>query len=135
MINIVNGKTSNNVARYEVNLLTTPKLSNHKGTRLHKELPDAWKERIRAGVIMDKLIKCVNGTLEMDSNRIRAAEILLRKIVPDLQRSEVTGKDGKDLFPQLNDEQMIERIKNLMDMAYRANQPIMLESTPVKDDV
>jgi hypothetical protein len=29
--------------------------------------------------------------------RVRAAEILLRKVVPDLQRSELTGKDGGSL--------------------------------------
>ena len=34
--------------------------------------------------------------------------------IPKLQRSEVTGKDGKDLFPVLSDEQMLERIKTIM---------------------
>lgn len=34
--------------------------------------------------------------------------------IPKLARNEMTGKDGKDLFPALSDEQMIERIRNLI---------------------
>ena len=34
--------------------------------------------------------------------------------IPKLARNEHTGADGKDLFPSLSDEQMIERIRNLI---------------------
>lgn len=60
-------------------------------------LSDEWKERISAGCIMDRLLKHVNGELNMESTQVKAADILLKKIVPDLARSEITGKDGKDL--------------------------------------
>lgn len=52
------------------------------------ELSDDWKERIRAGVLMDRLVKCVEGTLEMTPVQIKAADILLKKIVPDLARTD-----------------------------------------------
>ena len=40
--------------------------------------------------------------------------------IPKLQRSEITGKDGKELFPGLSDEQMIERIRNLIALGRQA---------------
>jgi hypothetical protein len=58
-------------------------------------LTESWKEKIRAGVILDRLIKHVNGEIEMTNSQIKAADILLKKTVPDLARTEVTGKDGE----------------------------------------
>lgn len=52
-------------------------------------LNDDWKERIRAGVLMDRLMKHVDGSLDMTTTQLKAAEILLKKIVPDLARSDV----------------------------------------------
>lgn len=48
------------------------------------ELDDRWKEKIKAGVIMDRLLKHVNGAIELSATQVNAANILLRKIVPDL---------------------------------------------------
>ena len=36
------------------------------------------------------------GEIEMTQTQLKAAEILLRKVAPDLARQEVTGADGKD---------------------------------------
>ena len=58
------------------------------------KLTDEWKARIQAGVILDRLVKHVNGEVEMSSSQIKAADILLKKTVPDLARTEVTGIDG-----------------------------------------
>lgn len=58
------------------------------------KLTDEWKARIQAGVILDRLVKHVNGEIEMSSSQIKAADILLKKTVPDLARTEVTGIDG-----------------------------------------
>jgi hypothetical protein len=58
-------------------------------------LTESWKEKIRAGVILDRLIKHVNGEIEMTNSQIKAADILLKKTVPDLARTEVTGADGE----------------------------------------
>lgn len=47
-------------------------------------LSDDWKERISAGMIMARLLKHVNGELKLTNSQIRAADILLKKVVPDL---------------------------------------------------
>lgn len=57
-------------------------------------LSDEWKEKIRAGVIMQRLLSHVEGDSEMSSTQVKAADILLRKIVPDLARTELTGENG-----------------------------------------
>lgn len=43
---------------------------------------------------MQRLEKAALGELEIDSNQLKAAEIVLRKTLPDLARQEVTGQDG-----------------------------------------
>jgi hypothetical protein len=58
------------------------------------KLSAEWRERIRSGVIMQRLEKAALGELEIDANQLRAAEIVLRKTLPDLARQEVTGQDG-----------------------------------------
>ncbi len=58
-------------------------------------MSEQWKAKIQAGVILDRLVKHVNGEIEMTASQIKAADILLKKTVPDLARTEVTGKDGE----------------------------------------
>ncbi len=58
-------------------------------------LSEQWKAKIQAGVILDRLVKHVNGEIEMTASQIKAADILLKKTVPDLASTEVTGKDGE----------------------------------------
>jgi site-specific recombinase len=57
-------------------------------------LSEEWKAKIQAGAILTRLVKHVNGEIEMTSSQIKAADILLKKTIPDLARSEVTGADG-----------------------------------------
>lgn len=51
-----------------------------------------WKEKIKIGVILDRLIKHVNGQNEMTPTQIAAAKILLSKVVPDMKAIELTGE-------------------------------------------
>jgi hypothetical protein len=57
-------------------------------------LTDSWKAKISASVICDRLQKHVGGKLKMTPTQIKAAQILLGKVVPDLTRAEHTGKGG-----------------------------------------
>lgn len=41
----------------------------------------------------------VDGEIELASTQVKAAQILLSKVVPDLARTEHSGPDGKDLIP------------------------------------
>ena len=60
----------------------TPRLSNE------------WRERIKSGVILSRLEQAALGEIEMTPSALKAAEIVLRKTLPDLARTEVTGDEG-----------------------------------------
>lgn len=62
-------------------------------------LSDTWRERISAGVIMERVLKHLNGEIELSNTQMQAAKLLLSKIVPDLSSTTLTGADGKDLIP------------------------------------
>jgi hypothetical protein len=57
-------------------------------------LSDRWKDRIQATAIMNRLMSHVDGDLELSPTQIKAADILLKKIVPDLARQEHVGADN-----------------------------------------
>lgn len=61
------------------------------------QLSEEWKEKIRAGVILDRLVKHVNGEIELSNTQVRAADILLKKIVPDVARTEIAGDPEQPL--------------------------------------
>ena len=60
-------------------------------------MPDSWRERIRIGNIMARMEKGAMGEIELNTEQINAAKLVLSKVLPDLARQELTGKDGKDL--------------------------------------
>lgn len=63
--------------------------------RSHRvKLSDEWRERIRVAGILQRLEKAAMGEGEVTPTQLKAAEIVLRKTLPDLARTEVTGKDG-----------------------------------------
>mgnify|MGYP001580769232 CR=1 FL=1 len=57
-------------------------------------LTDGWKAKIRASMLVNRLQNHVAGRIEMSNSQVRAAQVLLSKVVPDLARTEVTGEDG-----------------------------------------
>ena len=44
------------------------------------------REKIKVGVLIRHLMKCAEGKVELSVTRLRAIEILLKKVVPDLSR-------------------------------------------------
>lgn len=56
--------------------------------------PDALRKKIQAGVLVNRLHRHVIGELKMETSQVRAAEILLRKCVPDLSTVAHTGPGG-----------------------------------------
>jgi hypothetical protein len=60
-------------------------------------LSDSWKDGIKASVIMGRLYNHVQGETEMSQSQIKAAQIILAKIVPDLSRAEITGDSDQPL--------------------------------------
>jgi hypothetical protein len=57
---------------------------------------DEMRSRIRATLILNKLENHALGTegAEMTSTQLKAAEVLLRKCMPDLSSMEMTGEGG-----------------------------------------
>lgn len=63
-------------------------------TRGVGSLPDSWKERIKAASIVGKLQDHIDGTADMSQTQIAAAKILLGKVAPDLNKTDVQALDG-----------------------------------------
>lgn len=72
-----------------------------KGVKLKEP---AWRDKCKAGNLMCRVLKHANGEVEMTSSQLKAAEIYLRKTVPDLSRTELTGKDGKEIEHKITSE-------------------------------
>jgi len=67
------------------------------------------RERIRAGVIIDRFQKHFMGELDLTPTQIRVGEILLRKVIPDLTHADLsttfTRRYVVEIPPQLSDEE------------------------------
>lgn len=63
------------------------------------ELDKEWRERISATKLIQRLNSNALGSLEprMTRDQIKCAEILLKKVVPDLKAIEHSGPDGQQL--------------------------------------
>ena len=53
--------------------------------------PDKVRQRIKAGVLLFRLKEHALGRIEMTATQLKAAEILLRKAVPDIKSVEHSG--------------------------------------------
>jgi hypothetical protein len=49
------------------------------------------RDKINAGILVERLTECALGSLELTSQQMKAIEILLKKSVPDLSAVEMTG--------------------------------------------
>lgn len=55
---------------------------------------DEIRKKIQASQLVNRLTAHALGEIEMTASQVRAAEILLRKSVPDLTAMELSGPDG-----------------------------------------
>lgn len=71
---------------------------------------EAVRSRIRAGGIVKRLEDHILGKVEMAASQVTAAIALLRKVVPDLSTTQVTGPNGGPVqFQEITDELEIAR--------------------------
>lgn len=70
---------------------------------------EGMRDRIEVAAIIDKLQDFVRGDVRMRPEQVKAAEILLRKCIPDLKSVEHTDGPKRDLTR----EQLIERLTQL----------------------
>jgi septum formation inhibitor-activating ATPase MinD len=62
-------------------------------------LSDDWREKIKTSMLLNRLQENAFSKTEiMSSGQIKSAEILLRKVIPDLKAVELTGAEGGPLI-------------------------------------
>lgn len=54
--------------------------------------PEKVRQRIRTGVLVRRLVNHALGNLEMSATQVKAAEIVLRKVIPDMKSIEHSGE-------------------------------------------
>jgi hypothetical protein len=59
--------------------------------------PAAFRDKIRAGMLINRLETHAEGKIEMSASQVSAALGLLKKCVPDLSSQALTGHDGGEL--------------------------------------
>ena len=71
--------------------------------------PQRARERIAGTKIIDRLVKHVNGEVDMTPTQGRAAAILLNKVLPDLKTVEVDVHAQSNTTPyrRLSDEELM----------------------------
>jgi hypothetical protein len=62
-----------------------------RGVRLNPEHDERTRAKIQTSQIINRLQAHVSGEVDMTSTQVRAAEILLKKTLPDLAAIELTG--------------------------------------------
>ena len=62
--------------------------------KIHTTLREDWKQKIRASMLINRLQDHAFGECEMSQTQLKAAEILLKKVAPDLARQELTGENN-----------------------------------------
>ena len=63
--------------------------------RIHKRHQDDVRKKIQASQIVNRLSDHIHGKVELSPTQVRAAEILLKKTIPDLSQVQGTGEDGE----------------------------------------
>ena len=68
---------------------------------------DIVRERIRVGYYIARLHKHIKGEIEMSPTQLRAAEILLKKSLPDLSAVEHSGSMEHRHVEEMTDAELI----------------------------
>ena len=92
----------------------------HKRLSTSPAYAERVRARIRAGGIVNVLEKHILGQREMSASQVSAALGLLRKVVPDLGRTEVTGEGGGPVQVEMTDMEAARLVWFAMEEAKRA---------------
>lgn len=71
-----------------------PPVKRGRGQRISPERDAECRAKIQTSQILNRLNKLAVGEIDATPAQMKAAEILLRKTLPDLSSVELTGKDG-----------------------------------------
>lgn len=65
--------------------------------RINGRHDEATRLKIKTSQLINRLMQHVNGECSLEATQVRAAEVLLRKTLPDLASVEATGPGGGPL--------------------------------------
>src|SRR5262245_34619242 len=93
--------------------------------------PEQVRAKIRGAYLIRRLQDHVKGKIKLTADQIRAADILLRKIIPDLSQASVVGemthKYVVEVPPLLTKDEWLKKYKTL---EHKPAPPI-LDATPM----
>ena len=77
-------------------------------SRASRQLTEEWREKIKTSLLINRLGECAFGNVEMTSQQIKAAEILLKKVIPDLKSIDMTSDItlNKSNIKELSDDEL-----------------------------
>jgi hypothetical protein len=78
-----------------------------RGRKPGFRMTDEHRTKIANSQILKCLIEHVEGKREMSGSQVTAGVALLKKVMPDLQSTELTGADGDALSMRLTVERTI----------------------------
>lgn len=58
-------------------------------------LDQQWRSRIRTSMILNRLQDHIDGKVELSATQVTAATVLLRKTMPDLSATELSGDPNR----------------------------------------
>ena len=85
------------------------------------QLTESWREKIRTSMLINRLQNHVLGAVEMSGTQLRAAEILLRKCLPDLQAVVHSGDPENPLVVRTSDlvfDKVLERAEDVQPLRH-----------------
>ena len=56
------------------------------------QIGDEWRTKIQVAMLVNRLQDCAEGKVELSNTQVKAIEILMRKVAPDLQSIELSGE-------------------------------------------
>lgn len=76
------------------------------------------RDKIQATKLVEKLQDHVLGEVELTPTQIKAIQILINKVMPDMRAIELTGKDGEAIETrELSNTERLQRISWLLEQA------------------
>lgn len=67
--------------------------------RLNPKHDQRTREKIQTSQLVNRLMAHVNGEVELTSTQVRAAEVLLKKTLPDLSATELSNDPHNPVIP------------------------------------
>jgi hypothetical protein len=96
--------------------------------------PEQVRAKIRGAYLIRRLQQHVAGKIKLTAEQVRSADILLRKIIPDLSQSSVTGemthKYVVEVPPLLTKDEWLKRYRTIEHKPERPTPPT-IDATPM----